>query len=73
MKIANVSFGAKIDKNTMNFLIRLREKGLKTKELEKAMKQVAPDGKIITKTDEKGDLRCMYLCQKNSMYQLLHL
>ena len=55
MKIGNVSFGARIDRNTMNFLIKAREKGLKTKKMETLMKQVYPDEVIYSVNDDLGE------------------
>ena len=48
MKIGNVSFGAKIDRNTMDFVVKAREKGLETEKMEKLMKEVLPDETVRT-------------------------
>ena len=58
MKIGNVSFGARIDNNTMNFLIKAREKGLNTEKLETLMKQI--DGEIFSSVDYDNNLDFMY-------------
>ena len=55
MKIGNVSFGARIDRNTMDFLIKARQKGLKTEKMETLMKQVYPDEVIYTEYDDLGE------------------
>ena len=55
MNIGKVSFGAQIDKNTFNFLLKAREKGLYTKEMETLLKQVYPeDGYVYSANDDLG-------------------
>lgn len=64
MKIGNVSFGAKIDGNTLTFLVKARENGLQTKEMETLLKQVSPNGEIVSAIDINGDLLFMYNSNK---------
>ena len=56
MKIGNVNFGARLDKNTSDFIQTAREKGLNTSEMELLMKTVVPQEKIETSKNKDGFL-----------------
>ena len=60
MKINTISFGARIDRNTMDFLVKAREQNLDTKKMETLLKQVSPEGEINSATDMEGNLLFMY-------------
>ncbi len=56
MKIGNVSFGARITEDTMNFLIKAKMKGLNTEPMENLMKNSYHDEFIVTNMSCKGEL-----------------
>ena len=60
MNIRNISFGARIDRNTLDFLVKARENNLNTQKMETLMKQVSPEGDIISSVDFSGNLLFMY-------------
>lgn len=48
MKVGNINFGARIDKGTFDMLVKARTMGLKTKKMERAMKNLFPHKTIFT-------------------------
>ena len=60
MNVGNISFGARIDRNTLDFLVNAREKNLNTQKMETLMKQISPEGDIISSVDFNGNILFMY-------------
>ena len=56
MKVSNVSFGAKVTEDTMNFLVRAKMKGLNTEPIENLVKNSYYDEFVITNINNKGEV-----------------